>query len=108
MARLYQPWDPAHRRFGDIAVVVFFCVQCLDGVFTYFGVRTWGPAIEGNPIVSSAVAVAGLAGGLAGTKLLAIGFGIILHLRRIHTLVAALAAFYLAVAILPWALLLFT
>ncbi|HEX4346646.1 MAG TPA: DUF5658 family protein [Vicinamibacterales bacterium] len=105
MARLYQPWDPAHRRFGDIAVVTFLCVQFLDGAFTYFGVRIWGPAIEGNPLISSAVAFAGLGLGLAGTKLVAIAFGMVLHLKRIHTLIALLTAFYLCVAILPWAIL---
>ena len=103
--RFYQPWDPAHRRFGDVAVVTFFCVQCLDGVLTYLGVRTWGPSIEGNPLVSSAMAYAGLGAGLAATKLLAIGFGIMLHLKRIHTPIALLTAFYIAVAILPWAIL---
>jgi hypothetical protein len=108
MARLYQPWDPAHRRFGDVAVVTFLCVQMLDGLFTYFGVRIWGPAIEGNPLISSAVAFAGLGAGLAGAKLVAIAFGMVLHLRRIHTLIALLTAFYLCVAIVPWAILFFT
>jgi hypothetical protein len=101
----WKPWDPSHRRFGDIAVVVFLCVQILDGVFTYFGVRTWGPSVEGNPVVSSAVTYVGLVAGLAVAKLVAIGFGMVLHLKRIHTLIAILTAFYLAVAILPWAIL---
>ena len=105
MARLYQPWDPAHRRFGDIAVVMFLCVQFLDGAFTYFGVRAWGLGVEGNPIISSAVAFAGLGAGLVSAKLIAIGFGMILHLRRVHTLIALLTAFYLCAAIVPWAIL---
>ena len=108
MARFYQPWDPARRGFGDIAVVTFLCVQILDGMFTYFGVRIWGPAIEGNPIISSAVAFAGLGAGLAGAKLVAIAFGMVLHLKRIHTLIALLTAFYVCVAIVPWAILFFT
>lgn len=105
MARLYQPWDPGHRRFGDIAVVTFLCVQILDGMFTYLGVRIWGPTIEVNPVISSAVAFAGLGAGLAGAKLIAIGFGIVLHLKRIHTLIAVLTAFYLCAAIVPWTIL---
>lgn len=105
MTRLYQPWDPARRCFGDIAVVTFLCVQVLDGVFTYLGVRIWGPTIEGNPIISAAVAFAGLGAGLAGAKLVAIAFGMVLHLRRIHTIIALLTALYLCVAIVPWAIL---
>lgn len=91
--------------FGDIAVVCFVVVQCLDGVLTYMGVHIWGPSIEANPLVSSAVAVAGVGGGLAAAKLAAIGLGMALHLRQVHGLVAFLTAFYIAVAIVPWTLL---
>ncbi len=78
-------------------------MQCLDGAFTYLGVRMWGLGIEANPLVSSAVSAAGLGAGLAGTKLMAISFGMLLHLRRVHNLVALLTAIYLAAAIVPWA-----
>jgi hypothetical protein len=88
--------------FGDLTVLGFVLVQCLDGVFTYLGVRMWGPGIEANPIISSAMTFAGLGVGLAGAKLIAVGFGIVLHLRRTHVIVAILTAFYLAAAIVPW------
>ena len=58
--------------------------------------------VEANPLLSSAVETAGLGAGLAAVKLLAIGCGIMLHLRRVHTLVALLTAVYFAAAILPW------
>ena len=102
MERLYRRWDDQHSLFGDLVVIGFLCVQVLDGVFTYLGVRLWGPGIEANPIVSSAVSLAGLGTGLAAVKLTAIGFGMMLHLRRVHNLVALLTAIYVAVAILPW------
>lgn len=89
-------------RFGNVAVVCFVLVQYLDGVMTYFGFHTWGPSIEANPLVSSAVSVAGVGGGLALAKFAAIGLGITLHLRKVHYVVAFLTAFYVAVAILPW------
>ena len=92
--------------FGDVIVVGFFVVQCLDGIFTYVGVALWGPGIEANPLISAAVAVAGPTAGLAGAKLVAIAFGMLLHLRRVHYAVAFLTALYLAAAILPWAILL--
>lgn len=102
MERLYKRWDEPKCLFGDLAVISFFIVQGLDGILTYLGVSIWGPGIEGNPLISSAVATAGPAAGLAGAKLVAIGFGIVLHLRRVHNIVAFLTAIYVALAILPW------
>ena len=99
---LYKRWDNPRSPFGDFVVLAFFAAQILDGMFTYVGVSMWGPTIEANPVVSSAVAVAGLGAGLAGVKAVAIGFGMLLHLRRLHTLVALLTAIYVAIAILPW------
>ncbi len=89
--------------FGDLVVIAFMCVQVLDGVLTYLGMRAWGPGIEANPIVSSAVSFAGLGVGLSAVKLTAIGLGMLLHLRRVHALVAILTAIYIAAAIVPWA-----
>jgi hypothetical protein len=106
MPRFYRTWD-SHRLFGDVAVLGFLFVQFLDGVFTYVGVATWGPNIEANPLISSAVAAAGLGTGLAGAKLVAMLFGVVLHLHRVHSLVALLTVFYFCVAIIPWAVLFF-
>lgn len=94
--------DTSSHRFGNAAVLCFVVVQYLDGALTYFGVHTWGIAVEANPLVSSAVMFAGVGPGLAFTKLLAIGLGMLLHLRRVHVTVALLTAFYITVAILPW------
>ena len=100
--------DATNSRFGDIAVVTFMVVQALDGVLTYLGVHIWGPSVEANPLISSAVAFAGPGTGVAMAKLFAVGLGMILHLRRVHGVVALLTAFYLAVAIVPWAMLFLT
>ena len=94
--------------FGNVAVLAFVLVQCLDGALTYMGVHTWGMSIEANPLVSSAVSLAGVGTGLAATKMFAVGLGIMLHLRRIHLVVALLALFYVAVAILPWTVMFLT
>ena len=88
--------------FGDLVVIGFLCAQVLDGVFTYLGMTMWGPSVEANPIVSSAVSFAGVGVGLSAVKLTAIAFGIVLHRRRVHLLLALLTAIYIAVAILPW------
>src|SRR4249919_3159466 len=101
IAEFHRRWDSPGSLFGDLMVLVFLIVQCLDGAMTYLGVTRWGPGIEANPLVSSAVAAAGLGAGLAGAKLLAMGFGILLHLRQVHGIVALLTALYIAAAILP-------
>ena len=94
--------------FGNVAVIVFIVVQALDGILTYLGVHAWGPSIEANPIMSSTLAAVGVGTGLVGAKLFAISLGILLHLRRVHLVVAFLTAFYLAAAIVPWTFLLLT
>jgi hypothetical protein len=96
----------ADSRFGDLAVVCFLIVQCLDGILTYLGVTAWGPGVEANPLVGSVIAAVGLGAGLTAAKLVAIGFGVLLHLRRVHVIVAVLTALYVVLAIVPWALLL--
>src|SRR5262245_31340101 len=100
MERVHKRWDEPKRLFGDLAVLGFFVVQGLDGVLTYLGVAIWGPGIEANPLISSMVAAAGPAAGLAGAKLVAVGFGMVLHLRGVHHIVAFLTAVYVAFAIL--------
>jgi hypothetical protein len=102
MALLYKRWDEQRSLFGDLVVVVFLATQCLDGVFTYLGVAIWGTGIEANPLISSAMGAVGVFYGVAGAKAIAIGFGMMLHLRRVHNLVAVLTAIYLGAAILPW------
>ena len=106
MQHLCKRWAAPGSRFGDLVVVCFFIVQSLDGALTYLGVRTWGPGIEANPLIGSAVNAVGLGAGVAAAKLLAVGLGMLLHLCRVHSLVALLTAVYLALAILPWTALL--
>src|SRR3954452_24020243 len=108
MAGLVKRWEAPRSRFGDFVVVGFLLMQCLDGVFTYLGVAIWGPGIEANPLISSAMSIGGVAGGLVVAKALAIGFGCMLHLRRVHNLVALLTAIYFTAAILPWTALFLT
>lgn len=108
MTSIFAPRARTEGLFGDVAVVIFLLVQAMDGVLTYVGVHVWGPAIEANPIVRSAVSLAGVGAGLAGAKLVAVAFGIMLHLRGVHHVIAILTAFYIAAAILPWTLLLLT
>jgi hypothetical protein len=107
MAGLVKQWEQPKSRFGDFVVVGFLLMQCLDAVFTYLGVAKWGQTIEANPLISSAMSAAGVVGALGIAKGVAIGFGMLLHLRRVHALVALLTALYFALAIVPWTTLFF-
>lgn len=107
MAILWKPWGATRSRFGDLALIAFLLVQLFDGVFTYLGVITYGPSIEGNPLVSSMMQTFGHTGGLMTAKVTAAGLGAALHLGRVHGLIAILTAVYVAAAIVPWTALLF-
>lgn len=102
-------WKPPLQRslFGDVALLVFLLAQCFDGIFTYVGVLRFGLGIEANPIIAALMLHFGHGVALTSAKIVAAGLGICLHVRQIHGAVAALAAFYLAIAILPWTVVLF-
>jgi hypothetical protein len=107
--RFPQLWHRAGYwvTFGNLAVVTFLMTQCLDGIFTYVGVTTYGIGIEANPLIAALMTAFGYGPGLVGAKLVTAALGILLHLYEIHVAIAALSAFYLAVAVLPWSALLF-
>jgi uncharacterized membrane protein len=88
-------------------VIAFLVAQACDGVLTYVGVSVYGARIEGNPLLGWLMTSVGQGLALTATKAAAGAFGIALHLSAVHRLVAALAAFYLAVAIVPWIAILF-
>jgi uncharacterized membrane protein len=106
MATVGRPRE-SRRWFGDVAVVVFLIAQALDGVLTYIGVSTYGPGMEGNPLIAWLMAQMGEGAGLATAKITAGAFGIALHLSSVHRAVALLTVFYLVVAITPWTMILF-
>lgn len=99
----------ANRRalFGDIALLLFLLAQASDGVLTYVGVSTYGVSIEGNPLITWLMQTMGEGLALTTVKAAAAFFGIALHLSSVHKAVAVLAAFYVAVAVVPWMALLF-
>jgi len=98
---------PQTNVFGNVVVIAFLLAQAFDGVLTYIGVRQYGLGIEGNPLLGWLMASFGSGIALAAAKSAAGAFGIALHLSAVHRLVAVLAAFYLAVAVVPWIAILF-
>lgn len=102
-----NPARTSDEWFGNMAVIGFLLVQYLDGFYTYAGFAIWGVNIEANPLIRSTVGVVGPGTGLAVAKLVAIGFGMLLHLRGVHLAVAILTGVYVVLSILPWTALLF-
>jgi uncharacterized membrane protein len=88
-------------------VIAFLLAQACDGVLTYVGVSQYGLRMEGNPLLGWLMASVGSGIALATTKAAAVAFGMALHLCAVHRLVAALAVFYVTVAVLPWIRVLF-
>ena len=92
--------------FGRSVLLVFILTQVADGLFTYFGIRTFGTAIEGNPLVAWYVAAYGAGVALVGAKGFAVACGFALHLRAMHRTIGALILVYVTAALLPWSQLL--
>ena len=101
------PGGTRRNVFGDVVLIIFLLAQASDGVLTYIGVSTYGLHVEGNPIIGWLMSAMGEGPALATAKLAAGCFGIALHLSAVHRAVAVLAAFYLAVAVVPWVAILF-
>ena len=93
--------------FGDVALVLFLLAQASDGVLTYVGIATYGSGIEANPLIAWLMVTLGHGPALTAAKVTASAFGVALHLIDVHKAVAALAVFYIAVAVVPWIALLF-
>jgi hypothetical protein len=106
---VHTVWKLPFERsiFGDVAVVLFLLAQCLDGVFTYVGVASFGISIEANPLIAGLMTTFGHGAALAGAKSVAAILGICLHLRQVHGAVALLTGFYIAAAVVPWTMILF-
>jgi hypothetical protein len=88
--------------FGKAVMLVFVLTQVADGLFTYFGIKMFGAAIEGNPLVAWYVTAYGAGVAVVGAKGLALACGAALHLRAMHRTIGALTIIYLTAAVWPW------
>jgi len=98
------------NRFGDVVLAAFLATQVLDGYLTYRGIRdlALGVEIEGNPLVALAIGALGVRVALVLVKTCASLWGVFLHTRRYHRVLAALTGLYVVAAIGPWTVLLYT
>ena len=68
MAILSKRWNEPRSLFGDVVVIAFVLAQCMDGVFTYLGIGIWGPRIEINPLISTAMSTASVAAAASAAR----------------------------------------
>jgi hypothetical protein len=83
--------------------ICFVVVQALDGLMTMYGIYTFGPGIEANPIIAFYAAATTPEAAVLGAKVFAVACGTVLHVTGHHGIVATLSAFYAVAAIGPWA-----
>ena len=99
--------NPSKRTtLGSIVWLAFVLTQVADGSLTYLGIKTFGAAIEANPLLSWYMAVGGVTLAIVAAKTFAVACGAVLHLRAMHGAIAILTAVYLAASVGPWAVLL--
>lgn len=101
---------PSHMPLITSALVI---LQVLDGALTYSGMRTFGLAAEGNPLLRGLMNTMGILPGIALMKMVCIAIVLALcaQAHRISWLPAALtciAGIYTVAAVLPWSWLLVT
>ncbi len=88
--------------FGKLTLALFVLCQATDGLLTYFAVSIFGHAIEGNPILSTWMTIAGAGPTLLVAKIGACACGVILYAHGTHRALASLTALYLLIAVGPW------
>ena len=81
---------------------LFAAVQIADAVFTFSGVRRFGPSVEANPVLAFYMATWGVGVTLVGAKSIAMALAVTLAARSYDVALTVLTFIYLAAAIFPW------
>ena len=89
-------------RPARLVLLLFIVAQACDGVFTYVAVNAFGLQAEGNVLLATWMGIIGPAPALLGAKLLALACGVLLYIRGVHRVLAALTALYAVGAVGPW------
>ncbi len=87
-------------------VALFVAVQIADAFLTIAGVARFGPAMEGNPVLSRSMMLLGTGATLWGAKIFAVACGAVLHRLGRHVVLSLLTILYVFAAIVPWSLIL--
>jgi hypothetical protein len=90
------------RSRGLAILAVFVCVQILDALLTWNGLKRFGAAAEGNPILSFYISFFGAAPALGVAKGLAMCGGGLLCFKSRHVILSILTLVYIVGAVVPW------
>lgn len=101
LGRLSTRDTPIHIR-GVVVLVIFIGVQILDALLTWNGLKRFGPAAEGNPILSFYMSFFGAAPTLGVAKGLAMCGGGLLCLKSRYVILSILTLVYIVGAVVPW------
>jgi hypothetical protein len=85
-----------------LIIVAFLIAQVCDGLLTYAAVQLFGAAAEGNPIITTWMALVGPEPAIVGAKVLASVCGVILYTLGVHRILLALTLLYGVAAVVPW------
>jgi len=88
--------------FSRIVIATFLLAQVCDGVLTYAAIQLFGASAEGNPIITTWMALVGPEPAIVGAKLLASVCGVILYGLGVHRILLVLTLFYGVAAVAPW------
>jgi hypothetical protein len=86
----------------QLTLAIFLVLQLADGLITYTAVDLFGLLAEGNPIVATWMAIAGIGPALLGAKLMACACGVLLYRCGTHRVLVGLTGIYLVGAVGPW------
>lgn len=95
---------PRSRTRAIYLLALFAGVQLADGVATLAGVGRFGPSVEANPILASAIVIFGAVPTLLTAKLIGILLGAVIYARAQYLVMAILLLVYVLGAIDAWAL----
>jgi hypothetical protein len=89
-------------RYAPSVFGVFLLTQVLDGLFTYWGVTTFGVGVEANVLLATSIEAIGAPRALLSAKLLASVCGYILYCASFYRTLSVATGLYVGVAIVPW------
>lgn len=83
-------------------LAIFFLVQLLDGVLTYWGVNRFGVEMELNTLLVAGMLSIGPGATLMAAKLVACAGGLVLYASGYYRPLAAVSGLCLGLAVIPW------
>jgi hypothetical protein len=89
-------------RQAPLVLTIFFVVQLLDGILTYWGVNRFGVEMELNTLLAAGMVSIGPAATLMAAKLVACAGGLVLYASGYFRPLAAVAGLCLGLAVVPW------